>query len=143
MNLYIPTIGDEIVLEQDWYFDVHYEERNASLYSHLGYQDIALSFEYWANRKKHVPTLRGMFPAGTTLKIERIYIRKGQEKFDSITFLIPGVKVEVPFTKRDYPKVNGKIDYSQSPIETIDTKSRPLRFWVKLPDANTIQFKPK
>lgn len=140
MKLYVPEIGDELTIEQDWHFDLHYEERNASLYAHLGFTDVALKLgSYSWNTKDPLPTSVAL-PAGTILKVERIYIRKGQDDFNSMTFVVPGIKVAVPFPHREYPKVNGKPDYSAKIIETVQTKNRPLRFWVKLEDANKIEF---
>lgn len=60
-------------------------------------------------------------PADTHLIVDRIYIRKGSEDFDSVTFVIP---------KAD--KAFGQI--------RIDKKNTSVRFWAKLDDVNNIEF---
>ena len=58
--------------------------------------------------------------AGTVLKVDRIYIRKGSAEYSSITFFV-----------------------SESPMPELSSKKGPKRrFWVKLQDANNIEFEP-
>lgn len=57
-----------------------------------------------------------MLPAGTELTVSRIYIRNGKSQYDSITFLA-----------KNFLDINGK-------------KVRSARFWVKLEDANEIEY---
>lgn len=64
-------------------------------------------------------------PAGTKLKIDRIYIRKGNTEFSSISFLAP-----------ELPKVTC---YAYNNWEK--DKLQRIRFWVKLTECNNIQFK--
>lgn len=99
-EFYIPKIGDEIELSEPWEFKLFREQRNKKLFAYLG---IAEEVNY-QTRNKFIKTI---LQKGTRLKIERIYIRVGQEEFDSITFLITNVTI----------------------------KHKP-RFWVKLEDAN-------
>lgn len=56
------------------------------------------------------------FPAGTVLKVDRIYIRKGSSDFSSISFWAHGL-----------PTPLGK-------------KPKAARFWAKLQECNKIQF---
>jgi hypothetical protein len=70
-------------------------------------------------------------PAGTILVMDRIYIRQGQSKFDSVTFYakeIPNLQDQsIPAACRAFTKKpKGK-----------------ARFWVKLADANQIEFEQK
>lgn len=58
------------------------------------------------------PFIKITLPTGTQLSVERIYIRKGAEAFNSVTFR----------TTKNCP----------------DLKYRNKRFWVKLRDANKI-----
>jgi hypothetical protein len=46
MNLYIPEIGDELILSEDWTFTLHREHRNMSLGNYLGYYNC---FNYQQN----------------------------------------------------------------------------------------------
>lgn len=77
MNLYIPEIGDTIVLSKDWTFDLHAERRNTGLIKHFGHP-----VPRWSDPEVYKVTL----PAGTNLKVDRIYIRKGISEYSSITF---------------------------------------------------------
>lgn len=110
MNLFIPSIGNMITLTQDWEFNIEEEYRNAKfLQSVFPNQKI----DGWAYPPK---TFKFCFKAGSVLKIDRIYIRKGKAEYDSITFTL----------QHDS---SGEI------------KKKP-RFWVKLTDANTIVCDP-
>lgn len=67
-----------------------------------------------------------ILPAGTILKVDRIYIRKGLKDFSSITFFAEGLgEVEV---MRGYNWSKKK------------KKQKSLRFWVKLSDCNKIEI---
>lgn len=63
------------------------------------------------------PTLDVEFPIGTVLSIERIYIRKGQTAFDSISFYVKNLEG------------SGKAK-----------KPKAIRFWAKLDDCDGIEF---
>lgn len=79
MNLWIPTIGDAILLTADWHFELCHDRRNIDMSVALG---IAFpSTEQCDPRKVSLPT-------GTELVIDRIYIRQGAGEFDSVTFVI-------------------------------------------------------
>lgn len=64
-------------------------------------------------------------PAGSVLKVDRLYVKKGQGAFDSVTFYLKGharpgyIWMSVTGRKYKMPK-------------------KPVRFWVKLHDANKI-----
>lgn len=104
MKLYIPALGDHLKLTAPWTFSLYAEYRNESLFSHLG---LPFARGYGRNLPKTHVTLS----TGTELGIDRIYIRRGNKEFDSITFNLLGVK----------------------------GKGR-VRFWAKLSDVNTIEF---
>lgn len=140
MQLYIPTLGTQLVLDSDWTFLLAPEDRNKTLYELLGkYQDQDFyhgAKPTWVN--VHTPNERitisrralnieeekmwapreFTLPRGTLLQVDRIYIRKGMDDFDSITFTMPGKKVVV----------DGM------------TVRRQVRFWVPLDHANNIHF---
>lgn len=139
MQLYIPPLGSQLILSADWTFLLSPEERNKTLFEYMGkYQDQPM---YRGSRpvSKVVPATKDSrahiraltleeeklwapkeitLPAGTLLQVDRIYIRKGQDDFDSITFTLPGKQV----------RVDGI------------TVRRTVRFWTTLEDANRIQF---
>lgn len=139
MRLYIPEIGDILQLTSDWTFNLYYERRNDALieYFNLGegfrvirdvawkeYQvvcnlrlvnkasreDVRLAYTAYED-KLFVPVTLN---SGAELKIDRIYIRKGNSEYSSVSFWYnptPGIK-----------------------------KSRSYRFWAKLSDVNNIEF---
>ncbi len=106
MKMFVPSIGTKLVLTKDWSFDLWSEYRNESLYNALGIDLDRYSYPLTSQ----VVTL----PAGTLLTIDRIYIRKNLDGFDSMTFNMP-----------DPEKIYGK---------------GRKRFWVKLTDVNTMEF---
>lgn len=110
-NLFIPPLGTEIELAQDWTFALYGESRNHDFFDYLKtaylspYSNSPMGCR-WEMRSTEVT-----LPAGSVLKVDRIYIRKGQNDFDSVTFYLT--------------RSNGK-------------KVTKARFWVKLEDANKI-----
>lgn len=103
-RLLIPTTGTLLRLTSDWTFDLFYEYRNASLEKALGMSVSNVHAKVGSSRKVTLD-------AGTVLMVDRIYIRKGAEGFDSVTFRI-----------HSSPKIKGK-----------------PRFWAKLGDVNQIE----
>ena len=109
MKLFVPAIGTQLRLTEPWTFKLHAERRNHDLIATLpGYENN----NRWGYYRQHgAPIGEITLQAGTVLAVDRIYIRKGAEDFDSITFRI---KQSV-----QYPK-------------------KKPRFWAKLDDANKI-----
>lgn len=79
MKMYIPELGDKIKLQSDWTFEVYDERRNESLFSLLNFT----SSSYFLDKGK----LIGKFTIskGEELIIDRIYIRKGNSQYSSVT----------------------------------------------------------
>jgi NAD+--asparagine ADP-ribosyltransferase len=151
MKLYIPELGDQIKLIKDWKFDLQAENRNDTLANTMGYrvQYIPNHNPNWLRYKEGDPIPEGFklqsdgwlykeirssdihwwvkdgeknthvipitLSVDTILKVDRIYIRKGAKDFSSISFYI---------TSKEKVKYTGK----------------PIRFWAKLSDCNTIEF---
>lgn len=108
MNLYVPEIGDCLKLTADWTFGLHHDYRNRPLAEHFNlrigrYDD---------------PPLSVTIPAGTVLKVDRIYIRKGNQEFSSITFYSIGIG-------------QGSGGFG---------RPKSARFFAKLSDCNKIEF---
>ena len=121
MILCMPTVGNKVRVTRDWTFRLYMESRNESLFAALGipipqywherYDDGGENGKaFWNGQYKHVEVT---LPAGLVLTIDRIYIRKGAEGFDSITFIANGMSV--PGKKGVHARV---------------------RFWAKLFDVN-------
>lgn len=114
--LHIPSLGTELVLAADWTFTLHRESRNSGFAEGLEIAErVSTRHTYgdnysWTTRRTEWPkgakTWTVTLPAGTVLKVERIYIKQGQGKFDSVTFRDTG------------------------------RSHRHGRFWVKLDEAN-------
>lgn len=161
-NMYIPEIGDTVVLAKDWSFLLYKEYRNNSLFDHndgdnhsfvktreerirklyvylnefenkhqeridvvvprgynyppytyqrMGYKnpeheeyDLKIRTVISNHNRPFIPVT---LPAGTVLKVDRIYIRKGMKDFSSLTF-----------------------------TAKLANMKKAARFWVKLRDVN-------
>jgi len=100
----IPTIGTELILLAPWTFTLHAEHRNHALWK---LYDPELK-DYHGDS-----TMVIRFPAGTHMKVARIYIRNGQKDYDSVTFSV----IKCPAKTPEGKKIKG-------------------RFWAKLHDVN-------
>jgi len=122
MKMFIPSIGDKFVLAKDWHFNLWCERRN-----HKAFQFFGIEIkDYWPIKDKSYPMV---FPTGTILTVDRIYIRQGKTGYDSVTF-----RADVE------PKVITASSWwgSKGPKKTM--KIRSVRFWAKLSDVNMIEF---
>lgn len=108
--MYIPTIGDKIILTEDWKFDLWKEYRNRDLLDHFNLvKDPDGRLYFYRIADKDIP-FRVTLPKNSKLTIDRIYVRKGAADFDSVTFRVFGL---------------GK---------------KSIRFWAKLKDVNEMEF---
>lgn len=80
MKMLIPSIGDTVILLEDWTFILYHEYRNYALIN-LVRPDMDGKLSAFSN-------VRITIPKGTELRINRIYIRQGKSVYDSITFKI-------------------------------------------------------
>lgn len=145
-QLYIPEIGDEIRLTMDWTFDLYNEYRNDSLMKFIG-DPRDSSYSIIDSRPCTIPT-------GEVLKVDRVYIRKGQGDFSSLTFLWKGMRVEGrtedktaysitvdtlnPILPPGHMRPAKRIPYTYK----VKIPAKPVRFWAKLADVNNIEFEP-
>lgn len=139
IRLFIPPLGTRLELDQAWEFYLYAEDRNSRLFDLLaktpllssevatetfdtsprGEARYSLSWDMNKRCYKQEKTLVKL-PIGTILVVDRIYIRSGQEDFDSVSFMcerIPG-----------FAEPQGK-------------KKTVARFWAKLDDINKIVAK--
>lgn len=125
MNLFIPDISTKFVLTAPWTFTMYMEDRNNKFIGELlahkwdmrkPEKDEDGYYKYAWNAKVLGPVT---LPEGTKLTVDRIYIRKGQRDFNSISF-------------HAYLEL-----YSVGSAKPTKIKGR---FWVKLEDANKIQM---
>ena len=125
MKLYIPEIGDEIILSEPWTFSLYSEHRNDGIGIVLGYVNEGRErFARWKcndGRSGYhcydvIEAAQITFPKGTKLKVDRIYIRKGNSEYSSLSF---------------------RISYH----ENKDLLKK--RFWAKLEDVNSMNIDDK
>lgn len=121
MKLYIPTVGELIQLTADWTFDLYNESRNHTLMTFLNDPREQI---YYGTQDKPLPCT---IPAGAVLALDRIYIKKGAPEFDSVTFRWKGMATQ-PRMEKDWRGNDVKVP------------RKPVRFWAKLKDVNTIEF---
>jgi hypothetical protein len=140
LKLHIPEIGDRFTLTKDWTFTVYMESRNDKLTQRLKcYKHMRDSRGYWKDPDEaaqffdvepgrrflsvysgHALKEKFTIVAGTEIKIDRIYIRKGAKNYSSVT-----VYATLPPVK---PAPRGRV-----------AKPEKVRFWVKLADFNQIE----
>lgn len=134
MKIFIPEIGDEITLSKDWTFELKHESRNESLFEKFygthEFYDHPLFVSGGA--------LNYTIPAGSVLKIDRVYIRKGQSDFSSVTFLWKGESI--PAHYEDEMKWDRKTRTEVPTGKQFRVSKKPVRFWAKLADVNTMHI---
>jgi len=79
MKIYIPALGDILVIEKNWTFDLHLEYRNST------------AWEKWTDKKESpswnvTKTAKVTLKKGDRLVVDRIYIKKGSPAYNSVTF---------------------------------------------------------
>src|SRR4051812_14724356 len=108
MRLFIPALKTKLELVKPWDFGLYMERRNSSLIEAVG------DTFSWGLVSDGPPYRNVMLPKGTIPVVDRIYIRCGLSKFDSVTFRVAACP------NKDFLKA---------------------RFWVKLDDANSLDAK--
>lgn len=93
MNLFIPSLGDKLILMSDWSFTLHNEHRNMALLRALKLK-MPTDKDGFYDSKAALPVT---LPAGLELTVRRYYIRLGQRAFDSMTFSAKIGKTNVRF----------------------------------------------
>lgn len=137
MKLYIPALGDEIKLTRDWTFNLIDESRNETLMEFLN--DPRANKTGWYEPKQ--PDQPATIPAGSILKIDRIYIRKGAADFSSVTFFWKGHRTKSRIVERNGRSyMQGDPPGGTSVIYESKIPAKPVRFWAKLDDVNNIEF---
>ena len=109
MRLFIPPLKTQIVLTKQWNFDLICEPRNRTLWDLFHSPPTLLSIPSQVRRVNSMPT---QLDIGDVLIVDRIYLRQGNEMFDSVTF-------------RGQVKKNGVV--------------HKVRFWVRLADTHNIE----
>lgn len=139
MTIFIPTIGSVLTLRSEWKFDLLIDEwRNIEFAKFIGLHDknahrMDIQRAAWREIREtaeplHQKTAQVTLPAGTELKVDRIYIRRGSSGFDSISFY-----VQLPDPARPKAKMKTKRFFAAlSEVNRIDGA------WRDQADAPTI-----
>lgn len=120
MKFFVPACGDRITLTKSWAFDLYLESRNMKFAVERG---LASSINpQWDPKGFDYMKVRASVPAGTVLECDRIYIRI--------------------FSKS---AISNAIDYDSITWKVISNgkAAKGSRFWVKLLDTYSIDFKLK
>jgi len=125
MKLYIPEIGNQLRLTAEWTFGLFNEDRNATLMEKVG--DVR-EVTWGGGNYGSIPCT---IPVGATLKVDRIYIRKGLSGYSSLSFLWVGERTESRIESRWV---------GQPEHGVVKIPRKPIRFWAKLDDVNNIEF---
>lgn len=116
MQLFVPSCGDRIKLTADWKFRLFLEYGNRNFGVQRNTNLTLQDFDHYDFKGDNVDCV---LPAGTLLECDRVYIRTNSKQialpdatYDSITWRVV---------------TDGKAKMKD-------------RFWVKLADANKIEF---
>jgi hypothetical protein len=123
----IPTVGSRITLTQDWTFTLIGEYRNQKFYVQMhGEQPRGFWKHDGPARYQHTqPYVEATttLPAGSVLRVDRIYVKKGIGEFDSVTFICEAMPKSEPTQREPWTKSKTKI---------------VGRFWAPLNQVNEI-----
>jgi hypothetical protein len=118
MPVMIPEIGTKMVIAEDWHMTLFDEYRNNSI---LELTETIPKSRNWHDRYDNSKrNTEIVFPKGTILSVDRIYIRKGASDFSSLTFFADK-KVKILRDGKEY------------------VSPKALRFWAKLKDVNNMK----
>lgn len=136
-------IGDRIQLLQDWTFEFLPEDRNATLAVWAGMEDEFQRIQRMSHTSLYAfngnnwtwigPYLTATIPAGSILKVDRVYIRKNAADYSSITFLLENQRAEFGPTERW--RYKGQDQYEKV---TVNKPKRTVRFYAHLRFVNAI-----
>lgn len=152
MKMYIPELGDRIVLTKDWSFQLFNEHRNSGLINLLGVKFKGDYYVYNGKQYFHASkTENGCCIFGVESKDGDF---KKWNRYDVINGRVPGVTfvketgIEVSLKAGQVLTVDriyvrkGASDFSSITFNYIGAPkgSGRVRFWAKLADVNTIEF---
>lgn len=141
-QMWIPDIGYQFRLTEDWEFPLFLERRNDSLVGRLKPNVL-----FGRNENENGESIGCAIPKGTVLQVDRVFIRQGSSNaWSSITFFIkyaPGDEDKPKPVKR--PSYYSRAWDSESTFTNVDPTPQKLkgaRFWAKLAFVNEIMFEP-
>lgn len=117
-QLMVPDIGTVVTLTEDWTFRLFEESRNGKFLRKLGVSGIDCWRHYRGNGKMREFNVTVL--AGSSLGVDRIYIRRGADFYSSITFNL---------------HKGGQVIIDGKTIKAFG------RFWAKLSDVNKLKVR--
>lgn len=117
-QVYVPDIGSIIECADHWTFVLYNESRNDGVAEITGYKKSG-SYTSWQDYGKPYGVVT--LPAGTKLRVDRVYIRQGLSEYSSLTFVVQETSDERFYVTG--PKGKKKL--------------KKARFWAKLADINS------
>lgn len=135
-RLFIPEIGDNIQLVEDWEFPLYFESRN-----HVLIQRIKPGSRYSYSNTNNSILVK--MEVGTILKVDRIYIRKGKSEWSSVTFYVKYAPNDVNRENQTFVSSQWEM-YRNRDIIISDNKEQArygARFWAKLEHINDMLVK--
>lgn len=118
ITFFVPEIGTNLRLEEDWAFRLYCEHRNSGLYTQL--PGLYKEGDPWNWRRRSLERGDVVLKAGAILTVSRVYIRVGVKEYSSLTFNVKKGAVVVTS--------NGEF-----------TLKKGARFWAKLKDVNQMK----
>ncbi len=123
----IPENGMLIRLTEDWEVPIYHERRNHTVLRQL-HSDWD-SRDGWAQNDSDTHS-RCVFPKGTELRIDRVYIRKGRNYYRDIP-------------NSDFNSLTFIVEHSSAAWFTPNTPKKGFpRFWAKVDDCSQICMHP-
>ena len=155
MKFYIPLLGDEITLEEDWVFKLYSEGRNVALAEYFGYYlywyHTANSNEHWIPKSYSIegePVMQNIeYEDPLYEEIHNNYFKERESWFNlsnsttSITITLKKgtiLKIDRIYIRKGCSDFSSVTFY----VKNLDVskKKKAFRFWAKLDECNEIIF---
>lgn len=83
MKMFIPALKTKLQVTKDWHISLFCERRNKTLWDHAAEGRVPMDQIPWQHRPGQMALV--IVPEGSCLSVERIFIRKDQEGYNSVT----------------------------------------------------------
>ncbi len=94
MNIFIPKIGTQLLLNEPWTFKLYDEYRNYDYWTAVHgtpperKNECRGTNDWYRKYAEESDPIFTTLPKGTILSVDRIYIRKGNKEYDSVSFRV-------------------------------------------------------
>ena len=155
-KFYVPEIGDEIILEKDWTFELHSERRNDTMGEFFGYKSACfgswIKFSDYHVYADFVNRMENESVSDYLIRRDKWHEELAKFSVKSITITIPKgclLKIDRIYIRKgckDYSSITfnvkkmGEALVKQSRWNDKIINKKSFRFWAKLSDCNNIIF---